>query len=178
MCAEQPLDQLRRTAFQRRETGVVERSRGRCAREWKQFRGDGADRDVFLGQQVGKVAIARVGEPRKQHRLLEAEMTGDVLIDELRQRSRDAGHFGRLVGARPWRARKSLPGPSQQIERGAVFVVERAADFLHRLPHRYYGIQVPKYLIRCGRSIDAGQAMAAARSRTRRWASTAAACRR
>ncbi|MCZ7561751.1 MAG: hypothetical protein M5U30_18360 [Burkholderiaceae bacterium] len=106
---------------------------------------------MLLGEQLGDVAFARVGQPREELALLEVEVAVHVLLEVAREAGRHAGEFGVAARARARRAREGLLDAAEQVEVGAMLVVERVADLAleaHRRSNN--GIRILEYPSRTG----------------------------
>jgi len=132
----QPFDELQRDRLQHGELGGVEASGGRGEERRQQVRGGRPDRPVLVQQQVGEVALAAGGEPRKQLLLLEAEVAVDLaghgpchLLREQRE------PFVRRAADR--NVQNAALEPAEQREALAVLLVElprcRGPE-VHRVP--------------------------------------------
>src|SRR5690606_27427996 len=112
---------------------------------------DRPDRRVLLGEQLGDVAFAGIGEPREQLLLFEIEMAVHVLLEMAHEAGGDLGELGIAAGAGARRTGKGLLDAPEQVEVGAVLLVERVTDLaLEAHVRSNNGIKVLEYQKRSG----------------------------
>ena len=109
--------------LEQRRSGRGQRLGRRRARQRRQFGDHGTDGVVLLGQQRRHVAVAGLGHERKELLFLEVEVAADLVLQVVLQRACQR----RRASARRCRGQRLLDA-AEQVEQGAVFVVEAAAD--------------------------------------------------